>query len=139
YSTKLTLFNYMDLFIERPVLSENISEEYYKHGYFVIDRLQISEGKLEFRGWAFDRKTGKPFKDIQLMLKHNDEFYKVELESESRSDVVSLVKNSALRSSGFTTNLVDLMPLKKGMYKYLLLVDIDGKPMFLDINKSLNR
>jgi len=73
------------------------------------------------------------------MLKHNDEFYKVELESESRSDVVSLVKNSALRSSGFTTNLVDLMPLKKGMYKYLLLVDIDGKPMFLDTNKSLNR
>jgi len=139
YSVKLTLYSYMDFFIEKPVLSKQVSEEYYKHGYFVIDRLQISEGKLEFRGWAFDRKTNKPFEDIQLMLKNNNKFYKVELESESRPDVVSLVKNSALRSSGFTTRLVDLMPLEKGVYKYLLRVDIDGNPMFLDINKSLNR
>jgi hypothetical protein len=137
FSTKLTFTSYMDVFLKKPVLTNAISEEYYAHAQFHLDQLQIIDGKLLIRGWIFDTKNGKSFNSIKLVLKTENKFYTVDLDTEKRPDVATVFKNNNLRSSGFSGKMIDFRELKKGTYHYLLSVEVDNKEMLIDINQSL--
>lgn len=136
FSTKLVLFSYFDVFLEKPILLDNQSGQY-SNAAFHIDRLQIIDKKLFIRGWAFDRKNTKPFKEIQLILKSNEAFYKVELENVTRLDVANAFKNDDLVTSGFVAGMINLKQLKEGTYTVLFSVVIDHKVMLVDIGRSI--
>ena len=137
FSTKLVLFSYFDVFLEKPILLDNQSGQYYTNALFHIDRLEIIDRKLFIRGWAFDRKNSKPFKEIQLMLKNNERFYKVELENMTRPDVAAAFKNNDLHSSGFFARMINLKQMKKGTYTLLFSIVVDNKVMLVDMGKSI--
>lgn len=136
FSTKLVLFSYFDVFLEKPILLDNQSGQY-SNAAFHIDRLQIIDKKLFIRGWAFDRKNTKPFKEIQLILKSNEAFYKVELENVTRPDVATAFKNDDLITSGFVAGMINLKQLKEGTYTVWFSVVIDHKLMLIDIDRSI--
>ncbi len=137
FSTKLTLFSYFDVFLEKPILLDKQSEKYYTSTAFHIDQLQIIDKKFFIRGWAFDRKNTKPFKEIQLILKNNEAFYKVELENMTRQDVADAFKNNDLISSGFFASMINLKQVKKGTYILLFSVEVDNKVMLVDIDRDI--
>ena len=137
FSSKLTLFSYVDMFQKKPVLYSNSSEQYFNDAQYNIDQWQIINGKLLLRGWIFNAKNGKSFKTINLVLKNGENFYRVALEQDKRLDVSTAFKSSNLDYSGFSEKMIDLTKLEKGTYKYFFAVPIDNKSMFIDINKSL--
>ena len=137
YSTKLTLFSYVETFMEKPVLQKNIPEKYYTEAVFHLDELKTVDGKLFIRGWAFNRKTSKTFKKIELILKHDQIYYEVELKNEMRPDVAAAFKNNDLQYAGFSAEMVSLKQLHGSRYKYLFSIEVEGKTMLVDINKYL--
>ncbi len=138
FSTKLTLFSYVDVFLEKPILWENVPEEKYnKNAKFNIDGFQLTEGKLSMRGWAYDAERNSAFDTIYLVLKKGNIYYKINLQGESRPDVAAAYGNSQLDSSGFSAKLIDLQVLPKGTYKYLFAVSLDKKVTFIDIGHKL--
>jgi hypothetical protein len=139
YSTKLTLFSYVDIFLEKPVLWDAHPKQYYKDVVFHIDQLQIIDGKLMIRGWAFDKRTGRAFSQLSLVLKGKDTLYRVRLQQEERPDVASAFKSDALNMSGFAARMVDLRGLPKGTYHYLLSPVVDGEPVLIEIGGTLKR
>jgi len=112
FSARLTLTSYVDFFWERPVLWSNPQKYYDTNAALQIDQIQIIDGKLMMRGWTFDRKLGKAFDKVDLILKHGNEFYKASLQEEVRPDVASVFKNDKLRSSGFSAKMIDLRNMK---------------------------
>ena len=137
FSSKLALFSYIDVFFEKPILSDNISKEYYKNTQFHIDNFGITDKKLFIRGWAFDTKNNQVFNDIKLVLQNDKALYTIKLQNETRPDVASVFKNSDLYASGFSAKMIDLSQVQKGTYKYLFSVVIDNKVMLIDIGHSL--
>ena len=137
FSSKLTLFSYVDVFQQKPVVYINDSEQYFTDVQYHIDQWQIIDGKLLLRGWIFNSKNGRSFKSVHLVLKNGEKFYKVELQKDTRVDVSTAFKSSNLDSSGFSAKMIDLRELEKGTYKYLFAVPVDSRTMFIDINQSL--
>ena len=137
YSSKLTLFSYVDVFMEKPTLVDNQSRQYYTNALFHIDQLEIKDRKLFIRGWAFDRKNSKPFKEIHLILKINDILYKVVLDRTERPDVALAFGHKELLNSAFSAEMISLRHLKKGTYTVLFSVIIDHKVMLIDIDRSI--
>ena len=138
FSTKLTLFSYVDAFLEKPVLWTNTPiEKYNQNAEFHIDGFQITQGKLSMRGWAYDATEKRSFDAIYLVFKKEDTYYKVNLQNESRPDVAAAFGNSHLNASGFSAKLIDLQVLPKGMYKYLFAVELDKEVKFIDIGHNL--
>lgn len=138
FSTKLTLFSYVDAFLEKPVLWTNTPiEKYNENAEFHIDGFQITQGKLSMRGWAYDAAEKRSFDAIYLVFKKEDTYYKVKLQNESRPDVAAAFGNSHLDASGFSAKLIDLQVLPKGIYKYLFAVDLDKEVKFIDIGHNL--
>ena len=138
FSSKLTLFSYVDVFLEKPTLWINAPvEKYNKNAKFHIDGFQLAEGKLSMRGWAYDAEKNKAFDTMYLVLKKENTYYKINLQNESRPDVAAAFGNSHLDASGFSAKLIDLQVLPKGIYKYLFAVSLDKKVTFIDIESSL--
>ena len=138
FSSKLTLFSYVDVFLEKPTLWENVPvEKYNQNAKFHIDGFQLTEGKLSMRGWAYDAAKNTAFDKIYLVLKKENKYYKINLQSESRPDVAAAFGNKKLNASGFSAKLIDLQALQKGTYKYLFAVSLDKKMTFIDIGHSL--
>ena len=141
FSTKLALFSYVDILLEKPILWEDAPivpiEKYNKNAKFHIDGFQITEGKLSMRGWAYDTETNRAFDAMYLVLKKENTYYKVNLPNESRPDVAATFGNTNLNTSGFTVKLIDLQILPKGTYKYLFAVSLDNKITFIDIGHKL--
>ena len=134
FSTKLVL---VSVFLEKPILWENKSEQFYTNAEFHLDRLEVIDEKLFIRGWAFNRKGAKTFNNIQLVLKNNEAFYKVELQNIIRPDVASAFKNNALLPSGFFAEMIGLGELKKGTYTLFFSVVVNNKVMLIDMDRSL--
>ena len=138
FSSKLTLFSYVDIFLEKPTLWKNVPvEQYNKNAKFNIDDFQLTEGKLSIRGWAYDAEKNSAFDTIYLILKKEKTYYKINLQSESRPDVAAAYGNTHLDHSGFYAKLIDLHSLPKGTYKYLFAVTLNNKVTFIDIGHSL--
>ena len=138
FSSKLTLFSYVDVFLEKPTLWTNTPiEKYNENAKFHIDGFQLTEGKLSMRGWAYDAEKNSAFDTIYLILKKEKTYYKINLQSESRPDVAAAFGNSHLDTSGFSAKLIDLQILPKGTYKYLFAVSLDKKVTFIDIGHRL--
>ena len=138
FSSKLTLFSYIDVFLEKPILWENVPvEKDHENAKFNIDGFQLAEGKLSMRGWAYDAEKNRAFDTIYLVLKKEKTYYKINLQSESRPDVAAAYGNSQLESSGFAAKLIDLQMLPKGIYNYLFAVSIDKNVTFIDIGHRL--
>lgn len=138
YSSKLTLFSYVDIFLEKPTLwSDTPVEKYNENAKFHIDGFQISEGKLSMRGWAYDTAKNSAFDTIYLVLKKENTYYKVNLQADSRPDVAAAFGNSHLDASGFSAKLIDLQMLPKGIYDYLFAVRLDNNVTFIDIGSKL--
>jgi hypothetical protein len=138
FSTTLTLFNYVDTFLSKPVLWKDVpTEKYHTNAKFHIDGFQISEGKLSMRGWAYDATENKAFDTISLVLKKDNTYYKIELDKEHRPDVANAFGNTQLKDSGFTAKLIDLQTVPHGIYNYLFAVSLDNNVTFIDIHNKL--
>ena len=138
FSTKLTLFSYVDVFLEKPILWENPPQlKYNKNAKFNIDGFQVTDGKLSIRGWAYNSAINNTFDTMYLVLKNNTTYYRIALQKESRPDVAHAFSNKQLDSSGFTAKLIDLQILPKGTYTYLFAVSLDKKVTFIDIGHNL--
>lgn len=137
FSSKLALFNYVDAFLERPILSDSTAKEHYSHAQFHIDDFGLVDEKLFIKGWVFDVKNKQVFKDVHLVLKNDTTFYKIKLQNEARPDVASAFENSAFLLSGFSAKMVDLSQIKKATYTYMFSVLVDNKEMLIDIGHKL--
>jgi len=138
FSTKLTLFSYVDMFQNKPELSENKSIPYYTHTTsHNIDQFQIISGKLLIIGWLFDNQNYQTFDPLKLVLRNGGKLYTINLDNVTRPDVATVFKHSSLRSSGFSAKMVDLTDLPKGTYDLLFSIIVDGKVMLVDIDKKL--
>jgi hypothetical protein len=137
FSTKLTLFSYVDAFLTKPVLWKDVPVlEYNKNGKFTIDGFQLSDGKLSMRGWIFDTEKNKAFDTVYLVLKKENVYYKIPLDKELRPDVAHAFGNKALDKAGFTAKLIDLTHIPKGIYDYLFALSLEGKTTFIDIKNQ---
>jgi len=137
YSTKLTLFSYIDTFLEKPVLWQDAPAlNYNTNGKFTIDGFQLTEGKLSMRGWVFDAKQNRAFEKVYLVLQKEHTLYKIPLDKESRPDVAHAFGNAGLKDAGFTAKLIDLTSVPKGVYNYLFAVYFDGKVSFIDLKSK---
>ena len=138
FSTKLTLFSYVDTFLEKPVLWTNAPvEKYNVNAKFHIDSFQISQGKLSMRGWAYDASKKRAFDTVYLVLKKENSYYKVKLQDEIRPDISAAFANKNLDNSGFSAKLINLQVLPKGTYKYLFALSLDNEITFIDIGHGL--
>jgi hypothetical protein len=138
FSTKLTLFSYVDVFLEKPTLWKNPPElKYNKNAQFNIDGFQMTDGKLSMRGWAYDSIKNNAFDEIYLVLRNNTTYYKITLQKEVRTDVATAFNNKALITSGFTVKLIDMTILPKGIYQYLFATSLDDEVMFIDMKNKL--
>jgi len=138
HSTKLTLTNYIDSFIEKPVVWQDsgapqISTEAIYH----IDQFQNIDGKILIRGWIYDRLTGHIFDTVRLGLKGDAILYEAKLERQARPDVAAAFGNSALKESGFAAKMIDIRGLKKGVYRYVLIVQKEGKAYLVPLKGVL--
>ena len=137
YSTKLTLFSYIDTFLEKPVLWQNAPTlSYNTNGKFTIDGFQLTEGKLSMRGWVFDSKKHRAFEKIYLVLQKENTLYKIPLDKESRPDVAHTFGNAKLKDAGFTAKLIDLTHIPKDTYNYLFATYLDGNVTFIDLKSK---
>ncbi len=138
FSTKLTLYSYVDAFLTKPVLWQDVPAEKHSHSAkFNIDGFQIADGKLSMRGWIFDTQKNKAFDTVYLVLKKENTYYKIVLDKEPRPDVAHAYGNKQLNTSGFTAKLIDLHMLPKGIYNYLFAVSLDDNVTFIDIGNKL--
>ena len=137
FSTKLTLFSYVDAFLEKPVLWQDVpTQKYNNHAKFTIDGFQLTEGKLSMRGWVFDTEKNKAFDTVSLVLKKENTYYKIALDKESRPDVAHAYGNSQVDASGFSAKLIDLTEVQKGTYQYLFAVSLEGEMQLIDIGSK---
>ena len=138
FSTKLTLFSYVDVFLEKPTLWKNPPElKYNKNAKFNIDGFQMTDGKLSMRCWAYDSMKNNAFDIMYLVLRNNTTYYRVTLKKEVRNDVATAFNNKALNTSGFTVKLIDVTMLPKGTYQYLFATSLDDEVMFIDMESQL--
>ena len=137
FSTKLSLFSYVDVFQKHPAVLQLKTEQHYDGAAFHIDSLRIVDKKLFISGWAYDRTVNKPFGEIQLILKKDHTLYKIVLDRTERPDVAKAFGQKDLLNSGISAEMVSLMHLKKGTYTVLFSVVVDHKIMLVDIGKSV--
>lgn len=134
WSTKLTLFSYLDTFLQKPQLLKVVPNySFSKDPKYHIDGYHISERKLSIRGWIYDPLRNRPFDTVYLILRHGSDYYQVELEKESRPDVASAFGNKRLISSGFAAKLIDLSELPGGTYDYFFATESNGTFNLTDI------
>jgi len=138
FSTKLTLFSYVDTFLEKPVLWTNFPvEKYNKNIKFNIDDFQAIGGKLSLKGWAYDSEKHRAFDKTYLVLKKDNTYYKIDLKNESRPDVAIAFGNKKLDNSGFNAKLINLQILPAGIYDYLISGSIDNQTTYIKIGHRI--
>ena len=138
FSTKLTLFNYLDMFQNRPLLQKSISTSYFTHGTYNIDQFQVINGKLIIMGWIFDNQKYHTFDTVKLILRNEEKIYSIQLDTVARPDVARVFKHKSLHSSGFSVKMVDLTQLPKGTYHLELSIVVEEKVMLINMHKELN-
>jgi len=137
FSTKLTLYGYMESFWETPVARTTLPEEPYTFGLHHLDRLKVVDGKLFLKGWAFDRQTLQPFSNIKLILKKGKKIYEIPLEKRERPDVAAAFKNPALNMAGIGAAMINVRHLPKGTYEVMLLGTDHGQQKRMPLKKKL--
>ncbi len=140
YSTKLTLTSYIDSFIEKPVVWQPTEPlGIYADAAYHIDQFQVVDGKILIRGWIYDKQSGQTFDTVALGLKNDAVLYKAKLERQERPDVAAAFGNNALEKSGFGARMIDIRGLKKGVYRYVLIVQKEGRTYLVPLKGVLKR
>jgi hypothetical protein len=135
FSAKLTINSY--LYLDKPVKILCDKKIYYKDAAMHVDKLKIVDNKLFIRGWIFNKKNGSIFNNLNLVLKKDNSYYKIELEQEERKDVARAFGSNNITDSGFSAKMIDISEMQKGKYECLISVTIDNKKMLIKLDKIL--
>jgi len=115
-------------FIKKPTAAKDSkSLPIYNDAIYHVDEFQIYEGMIFIRGWIFDKQTGHTFEKVIMGLQGDTTIYKAKLELQMRPDVATAFGNSVLKKSGFIAKMIDIRGLKSGVYRYVLIVQKEGK------------
>jgi len=136
FSTKLSLFSYVDDLLEKPTRLTALPSKEYALALHHIDRLKVVDNKLFLKGWIFDRQAGKPFPVTKLILLKDGQAA-ITLEKRERPDVAAAFQNPALNTAGVGADMIGVKQLPKGTYNVMFMVTVNGEPRVIPLKETV--
>jgi len=137
FSTKLSLFSYVDDLLEKPTRLAALPSKKYALALHHIDRLKVVDDKLFLKGWIFDRQAGKPFPVTKLILLKDGQAYAITLEKRERPDVAAAFQNPALDMAGVGADMIGVKQLPRGIYDVMFMVTVNGEPQVIPLEETV--